>query len=178
MGSCRLISMICVSILTVFAIRAQDVMGSNQNPFHAEASLSIGTRSCHLQPFESGIDFNYMIINKISIHANLNSSFFIEKNGNSQNYNNANNIGGGIGYRFMTNSAKARDVFDIRGYVTATAGHSNYKNTAYKIGIYWYSLKTGQLFVPCIGVGFNLKDFKNVNMPTYKGFYLSIGVRL
>ena len=66
------------------------------------------------------------------------------------------------------------DAFELRASVTSTIGSSDFKNTAYKLGLYWVGNPKSR-FSPVVGVGYSFHDFRTKGLNNYHGLYVSIG---
>lgn len=146
-------------------------------PWHVEAGLTTGTSKDGLMPFGATVDLNYTFGKSFSIHAVSEATYFHPKKGMTSDYNKAFNLGGGIGYAFSPATENCSSVFEARASVTASVGSSDFKNTAYQIGLYWYRGTDNRKVVPVVGVGYSARDFSQKALPTYHGAFLSFGLR-
>ena len=101
---------------------------------------------------------------------------FIPKDGMTHKYNQAINLGGGLSYTILPPTIKNNDAFELRASVTSTIGSSDFKNTAYKLGLYWVGNPKSR-FSPVVGVGYSFHDFRTKGLNNYHGLYVSIGYR-
>lgn len=144
-------------------------------PLHIEASLEAGT-PCHKTiPFGANIDLSYSI-KRFSLHIVTNTDYHIQKDGMSNNYNKATNLGGGIGYMFLPYGDNKSGGFEARAIVTTSLKSYDFKNTSYKIGINWIGSSDKRKVVPVVGIGFKFTDY-STNLQSYKGGYFSFGIR-
>lgn len=159
------------------AMYAQTSQEKPSLPLHAELSLGAGTPFKSMIPVDATIDVNYTFFKKLSLHFVSNASYFIPKEGMTSNYNKAFNIGGGIGYTFLPQKNDKLGDFEVRASVTTTVGSSDFKNTSYNIGVFWYSHSEKHKILPFIGISYSFKDFSNKFIPNYHGAYVTFGVR-
>lgn len=155
---------------------AQTPLGKSPIPLYLETSLGVSTPYKGTLPFEQTLDVNYAI-KRFSIHALCSSNFILLKDGETKDYNRTVNLGGGVGFELFPRDINDRNIYEVRATVTTSLGSNNFKNTSYKIGIYWYTHGLTKRLSPIIGVGYNIKTFANLNTHTYNGMYLSFGVR-
>jgi len=169
---------VCTAMLfcAVDAI-AQSTKDGITNPLHIEASLGAGTPCKNNMPIDVSIDLSYTFAKKYSIHATTQTSYFLPKDGITTNYNRTTNLGGGFGYVFLPQKKDQLGDFELRALVTTSVGDSEFKNTSYNIGIYWYGHSEKHRLVPLVGVGYNFKTFSNNNLSNYNGAYFSLGLR-
>lgn len=143
-------------------------MAESPLPVHLDLTLGMGTPCKDIRPFDASLGLNYNI-RQFSLHAIWQADIFVPKNGMTSNYNLTSNLGGGLGYRFLSSKC-----FEARGFVTTTVGHSDFRNTSYNLGLYWHC--GAKCFPsPIIGIGYNCKDFSAA--PTYHGAYVSFSFR-
>lgn len=150
---------------------------SKDIPLHFEASLLSGTPSKGLMPFGANIDLNYTFVKNLALHAVVETSYFIPKEGVTSKYNKANNLGGGLSYTLFPQINDNLGDFELRASVTTSVGSSDFKNTAFNVGVNWHSHTDYHKLVPVIGVGYAFKDFSAKGMSNYNGAYLTVGVR-
>ena len=91
-------------------------------------------------------------------------------------YNQAINLGGGLSYTILPPTIENNDAFELRASVTSTIGSSDFKNTAYKLGLYWVGNPKAR-FTPVVGVGYSFHDLRTKGLNNYHGLYVSIGCR-
>lgn len=168
------------AMVSPLCIKAQstDTDGSKkQSPFHYELSANLLGKYKQIQPLGISIDVSYTFAKIFSAHAVLDNTFYIPQYGTTSNFNHATNLGGGLGVELFPTDHSVPGKMELRGFVTTTVGRSDYKNTAYNLGIYWYgssSLSSGR---PVVGLGYTIRDFSNRSLPTYYGPYASFGIR-
>ena len=99
------------------------------------------------------------------------------KNGATNDYNRATNLGGGLGYVFLPEKNDQLGDFELRAFVTTSVGSSDFKNTSYNVGVHWFGHTEKHRLVPTVGVGYTLRDFSAKGMKNINGAYLSLGLR-
>ena len=150
---------------------------SSTLPLHVEANMEAGTPYHKMMPMGATVDLGYYI-NRFSIHAMAQGDYFIPKESSTYKYNNTSNVGGGLGYVLFPDKGDHLGVMEARAYMTTSfRGNSAMKNNSYKIGIYWYGNSTSRKVVPMVSVGYTIKNFHTNGMPTYRGAYVSFGLR-
>ena len=132
-----------------------------------------------LIPFGIDLNVSYKLVKSLSVLAVTESSWLIPKEGMTKDYNGNFNLGGGLGYIIsaMGDKEEAESVFEVRGSVTSSLTNHAYKNTSYKIGLYWRGCATSRRLVPFVGIGYNAKDFRTSGLSTYHGLFASFGFR-
>lgn len=166
-----------IGIMMLLCMLAIGVQAQEERcPLHYEGSFSMGASSKDLSFMGANIDLGYSPVNRLSIHALAHSDFFIPKLGATKDYNNAVNLGGGIGYQLLNNKNWRMGTLELRGTLTTSLGSSTYKNTSYGVGLYFYKHSNVQRFQPVIGIGFNARNFHG-NVPNFYGPYVSLGIR-
>lgn len=169
-----LFSMLLLSLVsaTPLCSNAQSAL----DKFHMELGLGTGTPKDKMTPFGANIDLNYSLTNRFSLHALSEATYFIPKEGMTHKYNQAINLGGGLSYTILPPTIENNDAFELRASVTSTIGSSDFKNTAYKLGLYWVGNPKSS-FSPVVGVGYSFQDFRTKGLNNYHGLYVSIGFR-
>lgn len=145
-------------------------------PLHIELNLTGAPPYKGLMSFGPEIDLTYSI-KRFSIHAILNTDYFIPKESETKNYNKAMNLGGGMGFELFPRKTNASNTFEARASVTSSVGSGNFKNTAFKIGINWHLSGSKRRLSPTIGLGYCLRNFHDAYLSTYHGGFLSFGIR-
>ena len=168
---------LAVAVLASSEVFAQSAETKNAIPLHIEASLGAGTPCKDIMPIDVNIYLNYTFAKKFSLHAITSTSYFLPKEGLVSNYNRVTNMGGGIGYTFLPQKNDNLGDFELRASVTTSVGSSDFKNTAYQLGIHWYGHTEKHHIVPIVGVGYSFRDFSNKNLSNYNGAYFSLGLR-
>lgn len=171
------ISLLIVIVTTICGVKinAQNSYFGRDIPVHLEAALEAGTPCNSILPFGASIDLSYYI-KRLSIHIVTNTDYHILKDGLSSDYNKSTNLGGGIGYTFLPTVENGSGGFEARATVTTSLKSYDFKNTSYKIGVYWMGGYSVRKLVSVIGVGFNFTDY-STKLPSYKGAFLSFGIR-
>lgn len=145
-------------------------------PLNVEAGLEIGTQKDGKIPFGASLDCSYNI-GRFSIHAVANADYFHPKDGQTSDFNRSRNLGGGLGFAIFPKDDTNFGTFELRTLVTTSVGSSNYNNTNYKAGIYWYSNSKERKVLPMVSVGYTFKDFRSKELSSYQGVYMSFGIR-
>lgn len=145
-------------------------------PLHIELNLTGATPHKGLMSFGPEIDLTYSI-KRFSIHAILNTDYFIPKESETKNYNKAMNLGGGMGFELFPRKTNDSNTFEARASVTSSVGSGDFKNTAFKIGINWHLSGSKHRLSPTIGLGYCLRTFHDPHLSTYHGGFLSFGIR-
>ena len=128
-------------------------------------------------PVGAVVDLGYYV-NRFSIHAAAQGDYFIPKEGSTYKYNNVPNLGGGLGFVIFPENGDHLGVMELRALMTTSVGgNAGMKNNTYKIGVNWYGSATSRKIVPMVSVGYTIKDFHTSGMPTYRGAYVSLGLR-
>ncbi len=124
------------------------------------------------------INLDYTFAKRYSVHAIAETTMFIPEEGTISDFNQATNLGGGVGYTFLRADNETPADMLIRAAVTHTVGGSPYKNTNYKVGIHLneYSVK-GATVTLTYGLGYSLTDFSSKGMKTDHGMYVTLGLR-
>ncbi len=175
----KIISLILAMIAISLPMLADD---SNNNvdhklfPIFLEANLTASTPYKGSLPFSSVLDLNYKI-KRFSLHALIDGTYFLPKENMTKNYNKTFNLGGGIGFELFPEKENERNVFEVRASVTRSLGSSEYRNTAYKIGLQWLVRPYKRCLTPSIGVGYCLRSFSAKELSTYNGLYVTLGIR-
>lgn len=168
-----------LSLLLVSAANTASAQNAANNtlPLHLEASMEAGTPNHKLMPIGANVDLGYYI-NRFSIHAVAQGDYFIPKEGSTLKYNNAGNAGGGLGFVLFPDNGDHLGVMEARVLMTTSfRGNDALKNNTYKAGIYWYGNATSRKIVPMVSVGYTMKNFHTAGIPTYRGAYVSLGLR-
>lgn len=145
-------------------------------PLHFDASFTMGMPAKDLSPMGASFNLNFSPINRLSIHALAHTDFFIPKNGATKDYNNATNIGGGLGYQLISNERGRLGALELRGTASVSVGKSDFANSTYSLGLYFYKHPTAQRFQPIVGVGFSMRNFHG-NQSTCYAPFVSLGFR-
>lgn len=178
----KIFTLILACLAIALPLSAQDSNGNSTPttswtaPLHGEGSLTTSTPYKHVLPFGAYFDLNYSI-KRFSIHALIEGSYFLPKEGVTSNYNKTFNLGGGVGFELFPQEENDRNAFEARAYVSRSLGSADFRNTAYKVGIYWLAKPKQRCLAPIIGVGYDLRSFSNKDINTYHGMYVSIGFR-
>ncbi|MDE5790783.1 MAG: hypothetical protein K2H96_06110, partial [Muribaculaceae bacterium] len=137
MGCIRRLISICIvmsfAIVNSYAEKKDETWTKNLN---VELSLNTSTPSKDNLPFSSILDVNYGL-KRFSIHALVDGTYFLPKENITKNYNNTFNLGGGVGFEIFPRDINDPNIFEIRASVARSLGTSDYRNTAYKIGLQW-----------------------------------------
>lgn len=165
------------TLFTATGLFAQSAESEKTIPLHIEATMGAGSKYKSMTPIISNVDLNYTFAKRFSLHAILNTSYFIPKNGTVTDYNRATNLGGGVGYIFLPQKQDKLGDFEIRASVTTSISGSDYKNTEYNLGIHWYGHSETHRLVPTVGIGYSFKDFSSKSISNYHGAYFTIGLR-
>lgn len=170
---------VILSVLYVSELKAVTLEKIYALPLHLDVSLGVGTEHKSILPMQMDLDLNYTLFKRLTIHANSQASYFMQKDGVSVNYNKATNLGGGLGYIFMRKDIENPGDFEIRVNASTCIGHTEFKNTQYSAGIHWHVCMQPYLkrLIPTIGVGYMFCDFSNPSIPNYSGLFASIGIR-
>lgn len=168
----KLVLLTAVLCMTVVGAKAQ----TESVPLHFDASFTMGTPSKDVSPMGAMFDLNFTPINRLSIHALAHTDFFIPKNGGTKDYNNAFNIGGGLGYQLLSGDKSRFGTMELRGSASVSVGNSSWNNSTYSLGLYFYKHPTAQRFQPIIGIGFAMRNFHG-SQPTHYGPFVSLGFR-
>lgn len=146
-------------------------------PLHVEVGFEGGT-SCHkVIPVSMVADIGYYV-NRFSLHAAAQSDYFMPKEGSTYKYNKASNVGGGLGFVLFPDNGDGLGTMELRALMTTSVGGSStVGNNSYKVGIYWYGGAKFLKMMPLVSVGYTVKNFHTSSMPTYRGAYVSLGVR-
>ena len=153
------------------------VTGSKVFPLHVEASFESGTSYHKMMPMGAVADLGYYI-NRFSLHAVAQGDYFLPKEGNTYKYNNASNIGGGLGFVLFPENSDNLGIMELRALMTTSvSGSKSMENNSYKVGLYWYGSSKSRKAVPLVSLGYTIKNFHSNGVPTYRGAYVSLGVR-
>lgn len=171
---------IVISLLSAFIMaaiplgtKAQDLLDN----LHVELGFNETTPKDDVLPIAFNLNLTYSLSNRFSVQGLSDATYFIPKDGFIHDYNKAVNIGGGIGYKLLPSTEKERSAFELRASFTMTVGHSDFKNTSYKLGLYWMGSQNKH-FTPVIGAGYSFRHFKGNDLNNFHGAYVSIGCRL
>lgn len=159
------------------SICAQETTYEKKVPLYLDISLGINSQGNHIKPFEGLLDLSYSVTKNFSVHAVSQNTYFMFKDGASHKYNLANNLGGGLGYRFATTGGSDNGNLEARAFVTTSINSGDFKNTAYNVGLYWYG-SSKSIFKPVVGIGYSAKDFSAAGMKTHHSIYVSLGLRI
>lgn len=178
MGIIRKLTVLCILLYLGinFQVSAETTRTSWTAPLHGEGSLMTSTPYKHVLPFGAYFDINYSI-KRFSIHALIEGSYFLPKEGVTSNYNKTINLGGGVGFELFPRDENDKSVFEVRASVTRSLGSSDFRNTDYKVGIYWLAKPKQRCLAPIIGAGYSLNSFSNNNLHSYNGMFVSLGFR-
>lgn len=156
---------------------AQETTIQRKIPVYLELSAGMNTQGYHLKPFEGNLNLIYSLSRDFSIHAVSQNTYFMYKEGTSHKYNLANNLGGGIAYRFAPKNSDSYGNLEARAFVTTSINSGDFKNTAYNVGLYWYG--SPKLYIsPVFGIGYSAKDFSAKGMKTHHSLYFTFGLRI
>jgi hypothetical protein len=147
-------------------------------PLHLEVSTGIGTQNHQVIPFNATIDLNYPVVDRWSLHAATESNWMLPKEGVTKDFNSSINVGGGISYSLFPTEVYNKGTFETRVMVTETVDNSVYKHTSYNVGLYWYKKHDSPCPAPLIGVGFCDREYHSNHRSSYRGAFLTFGVRL
>lgn len=161
--------MLCMAVVGAKA-QTEDVS------LHFDASFTMGMPAKDISPMGASFDLNFSPINRFSIHALAHTDFFIPKNGATKDYNNAFNIGGGLGYQLLNNDNCRFGTMELRGTASVSVGKSDWANSTCSLGLYFYKHSSAQRFQPIIGIGFSMRDFHG-SQATHYAPYVSLGFR-
>lgn len=159
------------------SICAQETTNEKEFPLHLDISFGVNSQGNHIKPFEGLLDLSYSVTKNFSIHAVSQNTYFMYKEGTSHKYNMANNLGGGLAYRFLPETGDGLGNFEARAFVTTSVNSGDFKNTAYNVGLYWYT-SSKSIIKSVIGIGYSAKDFSAAGMKTHHSFYVSLGLRI
>jgi hypothetical protein len=164
------------ALFTVGQAQAQSAAQSKRS---LELTLGLGTINHKTQPFEFAIDANHQIFNRCDLHILCETNWMHPKESVTKDYNRSTNLGLGLSYELGQGDDADYGVFEVRASGTESVDNSTYKHTSYKLGLYWYGLRGEKsVLVPIIGVGFADREFHRSGIPSYRGAFLSLGIRL
>lgn len=158
-------------------IMAQSYEKSVTTPLHVEIGMGAGTANNGILPIDANVNVNYTLGGRFTLQAVMQSSYFVPKYGTTDSYNRATNLGGGVGYIFAPEKNDKLGDFELRACVTTTIGGSNYKNTSYDLGIYWYSHTNKHKLIPIVGIGYRFRNYSDKSISDYNGAFFSLGIR-
>lgn len=171
---------IIISLLSAFVMAAIPLCTKAQNlldNIHLELGFDETTPKDDVLPIGLNFNLSYSLTNRFSVQGLSDATYFIPKDGSIYDYNKSVNVGGGIGYILLPSTEKERSTFELRASFTTTVGHSDFKNTSYKLGLYWMG-NQNRRFTPVIGAGYSFRHFKGNDLNNFHGAYVSIGCRL
>ena len=177
-GMKRMLYLAAMAVWASCCACAQEAEGIKSIPLNLEAGFGAGTQKDGRMPFMANLDLSYDILRNVSIHAVSQVSYYMPKNGSTMKHNKETSLGGGVACVLFPSEKSIKGDFEARASVTATVGSSDFKNTAYSIGLYWHGDTRKWNLTPVIGVGYTLRDFSKKGMDNYQGMFVSIGVRL
>lgn len=145
-------------------------------PLHFELSSTLGSKYKEILPLGVSLDAGLSLSKVLSVHLNLDNSFYVHNNAMTSGYNSIPSLGGGVGVALFPDSWD-HGKLELRGFVNGSLKKSDWKNKAYNFGLYWYGNSTRVSPKPVVGIGYTVRDFSNKSLPTYNSFYASFGVR-
>ena len=163
-----------------FSIQAQknvEVASSNKGKVFYETA-SAGGHYKNMSPLSLQWKLGYMFTNRFYATANLEYLLGRYKSSELKTYYDSANLGVGVGYNLMrTNNEWLNPCknIDLRLGAGTTIGHTNWKYTFYEAGI---MLDTGRRNSLIIGAGYRYMDSHTETIDDYKGFYVSLGLRI
>ena len=86
-------------------------------------------------------------------------------------YVTSQNLGGGLGYTFYKDDVMA---IDLRGTVSTSVGHADWKNVAYDLGV-MFRVGRGPLKFD-FGVSFRHMSSRTAGIGSYNGAFFTLGV--
>lgn len=154
-------------------------IGEKLKDLHIEAGIGLYTPSHSTMATDVSIGAIYQFTPRFSAQILSTGQYFIPKNGVTHDYNYAFGLGGGIGFAPLPIDPSDFGVYEIRANITAPIGNSDYKNMGYGLGIYWRGTTHGKrhLITPFVGVEYRIHDFTADGLKTFKGFYMTFGLR-
>ena len=170
------IAFIC-SCLSVQAQKNVEVASSNKGKVFYETA-SAGGHYKNMSPLSLQWKLGYMFTNRFYATANLEYLLGRYKSSELKTYYDSANLGVGVGYNLVRTNNEWLDPcknIDLRLGAGTTIGHTNWKYTFYEAGI---MLDTGRKNSLILGAGYRYMDSHTETIDDYKGFYVSLGLRI
>lgn len=162
-----------IVLILICILGMSKAYSQSNGPLHIEAGLTLGTSSHSVMPTGVNIDLNYDLTKCLSVHALAHADYFIPKEGLTDKYNKALNLGGGLGYVLCP--AICSGHFEARASFTSSVGSNLYNHNSVDAGLYWVGKSAS--FAPVVGAGYSYKNFRNGSLKSYNGLVVSLGLR-
>lgn len=171
----RTLTLIYLISLALCFVQAQTDKVVKEMPFYFEMGIGSGNNGKSFMPFNYDLRAIYQATSKFSIYLDCEGQYFLPKQGFTENYNYNLGLGGGIGYSLGLINTEKPSVIEARLGVLVSPQTNYYKNTKYKLGLYWHPISNKRALLPVVGAGWSLYDFPS--MGTSNMLYCSFGLR-
>ncbi len=134
--------------------------------------FEIGTGIPHkgIEPTSYAVYFGYKFIPRTYVFIMDEEQIGLMHKDGDRNFTKTNNLGGGLGYRFVNSEADGI-YWDIRGSVAAAIGKSEWKQTVYDVKVVFGFIRAGMTF----GLGFRHINSHTAGINCYNSIYATIG---
>lgn len=96
------------------------------------------------------------------------------KNEDIKSYLNSENIGGGLGVKFL-NAGKNTHSLDLRIKLLNSIGNADWKKTTFDSSIAWYM--PHEKFSPVVELGYRFMNSHTAGIDNYSNIYMTLGLR-
>lgn len=156
---------------------AQEAVARKQVPLHVEASLEAGRGTDKMLSFGPALNLSYCFAQRIALYAVAQSDYYMQENGVTKDFNQTFNVGGGLGCVLWLPKEDGLGTLEFRALAATGCKKSDFRNTAYHFGLYWYGHRSYLFVQPIIGVGYRLNDFVNSSRASFHSGFISFGLR-
>ena len=139
-----------------------------------EIKTVYGLKQHNMNPLNLNMQLSYSYTDRLSLLISAERNYMLFNENDNKWYMNATSLGGGMAYVWMKDK---HHNFDIRLQVLNTIGNSQWKHTAYDIGLNWYEKQEKRTCSPFMGIGFRYQKSHTSDMRDWCGFYATVGVR-
>lgn len=133
--------------------------------------VSAGTGCDNLRPLTLNADIGYRFVPRLYAFVHGEGIFGHRDAEGLKTYVTSQNLGGGLGYTFFKDEAMA---IDLRGTVSTSVGHADWKNVAYDLGV-MCRVGRGPLKFD-FGVSFRHMSSRTAGMGSYNGAFFTLGM--
>ena len=133
--------------------------------------VSAGTGCNNMHPLTLNADIGYRFIPRMYAFVHGESIYGHCDADGLKTYVTSQNLGGGLGYTFYKDGVTA---IDLRGTVSTSVGHADWKNVAYDLGV-MFRVGRGPLKFD-FGVSFRHMSSRTAGIGSYNGAFFTLGV--
>ncbi len=165
---------IFVIIVLLVAITNKTYSQSFQNRLHFEASTGVGAKNNGLTPLNLSFKAQVDIVKSFYAFVAIEDSKTLYKNEDIKSYLNSENIGGGLGVKFL-NAGKNTHSLDLRIKLLNSIGNADWKKTTFDSSIAWYM--PHEKFSPVVELGYRFMNSHTAGIDNYSNIYMTLGLR-